>query len=83
MREKVISILKESNGYISGEEISKDLNISRAAIWKHMQELRDIGYEIVAVPHLGYQLISLPDKLFADEIQFDLKTKILLQLLIF
>ena len=42
-----------------------------------MQELREDGYDIVAVPHLGYRLISSPDKLLPAEIQFELGTKIL------
>ncbi len=78
MQEHIIQCLKKSRGtYVSGEEISRSANISRAAIWKYMQELRRDGYEIEAVPHLGYQLVSVPDKLLAHEIQFDLKTKIL------
>jgi BirA family biotin operon repressor/biotin-[acetyl-CoA-carboxylase] ligase len=76
MQEHIIQCLKKSKGYLSGEEISRSANISRAAIWKYMQELRKDGYEIEAVPHLGYQLVSVPDKLLAHEIQFDLKTKI-------
>jgi BirA family transcriptional regulator, biotin operon repressor / biotin---[acetyl-CoA-carboxylase] ligase len=76
MQEHIIQCLKKSKGgYLSGEEISRSANISRAAIWKYMQELRKDGYEIEAVPHLGYQLVSVPDKLLAHEIQFELKTK--------
>ena len=63
MQERIIQFLKESDGYISGEEISQRLKMSRAAIWKHMQELRAQGYEIAAVPHLGYQLVTCPEKL--------------------
>ncbi len=77
MQERIIEFLKQSEGYLSGEEISQRLNISRAAIWKHMQELRSQGYDIAAVPHLGYQLVGSPDKLLAREIQFGLNTKII------
>ncbi|MBF0570838.1 MAG: biotin--[acetyl-CoA-carboxylase] ligase [Candidatus Omnitrophica bacterium] len=77
MQEKIIQFLKESDGYISGEEISQRLNMSRAAIWKYMQELRSQGYEIAAVPHLGYQLVMCPDKLLSYEIQAGLNTKII------
>ncbi len=75
MQERIIQFLKESDGYISGEEISQRLKISRAAIWKHMQELRSQGYEIAAVPHLGYQLVMCPDKLLSYVIQHGLNTK--------
>ncbi|HQP10685.1 MAG TPA: biotin--[acetyl-CoA-carboxylase] ligase [Candidatus Omnitrophota bacterium] len=77
MRAKIIHFLKTAEGYISGEEISHHLKISRAGIWKYIQDLRDEGYDIVAVPHLGYRLVSSPDKLFPSEIQSGLGTKIL------
>ena len=77
MQDQIIHFLKKSDGYLSGEEISRQLNISRAGIWKYMQELRNDGYDIVAVPHLGYRLVSSPDKLIPREIQFDLLAKIL------
>ena len=77
MQEKIIQILRQNENYLSGEEISRSLNISRAAIWKHMQELKRNGYDIAAVPHLGYRLVASPDKLFPGEIQFELGTKIL------
>ena len=77
MQERIIQFLKESDGYISGEEMSQRLKMSRAAIWKHMQELRAQGYEIAAVPHLGYQLVMCPDKLLGYEIQSGLNTKII------
>ena len=77
MKTKIIHFLKEAQGYLSGEEISHDLRISRAGIWKYMQELRKEGYDIVAVPHLGYRLVSCPDKLLPFEIQSGLKTKTL------
>lgn len=75
MQERIIAFLKKTEGYLSGEEISRHLKISRAGIWKYMQELRLGGYEIAAVPHLGYHLVSSPDKLFPCEIQYGLKTK--------
>lgn len=77
IQEKIVEFLKKADGYLSGEEISESLKISRSAIWKYIQELRENGYEIVAVPHLGYRLDSLPDKLFPSEIQFNLHTKVL------
>jgi BirA family biotin operon repressor/biotin-[acetyl-CoA-carboxylase] ligase len=77
MKTKIVHFLKQAQGYLSGEEISRDLKISRAGIWKYMQELRKEGYDIVAVPHLGYRLISCPDKLLPSEIQSGLGTKAL------
>ena len=75
MQEKILEFLKEKQSYVSGEELSSHLKISRQALWKHIQELREAGYEILAVPHLGYRLVSLPDRLFPFEISHNLDTK--------
>lgn len=77
MRDKVLDFLKKASGYISGEEISRRLQVSRQALWKHIQELKEAGYDIVAVPHLGYRLDSSPDRLFPAELSHGLNTKIL------
>ncbi|MBL7081395.1 MAG: biotin--[acetyl-CoA-carboxylase] ligase [Candidatus Omnitrophica bacterium] len=66
---------RRSEQFISGEELSHHLGITRTAVWKHIESLRDLGYHVLAVPHLGYRLTSLPDRLFPWEIQYNLKTK--------
>ena len=77
MDTKILDLFKKHrNEYLSGEEMSRKLKVSRAAIWKHIEKLREIGYDIEAVPHLGYKLKSVPDKMIPDEIQYGLKTKI-------
>lgn len=75
MQDKILEFLRRKQAYASGEEISHRLGISRQALWKHIQELKDKGYDIVAVPHLGYQLLSLPDRLYPLEISCHLNTK--------
>lgn len=75
MQEKILDFLKRKSDYISGEEISSHLKISRQALWKHIQELKEVGYDIVAVPHLGYRLTSSPDRLFPQEVNYQLNTK--------
>ncbi|MFQ5586295.1 MAG: biotin--[acetyl-CoA-carboxylase] ligase [Thermodesulfobacteriota bacterium] len=42
--------------YLSGQELSDTLGISRAAVWKHISALRGMGYAIEAVPSKGYRL---------------------------
>ncbi len=76
MKDSIIAYLKKSDGYLSGEDISRQLKISRAGIWKNIEELRKDGYEIMAVPHLGYKLERVPDKLFAREITHNLGTRV-------
>ena len=74
MQEEIIHSLKKSPDYVSGEEISRDLNISRAGIWKHIEDFRRQGYEIAAIPRRGYRILSSPDKLLPWEIKFNLNT---------
>jgi BirA family biotin operon repressor/biotin-[acetyl-CoA-carboxylase] ligase len=75
MNERIIGFLKEKEGYVSGDTIAHRLGITRQGLWKHIQELKELGYDIVAVPHLGYRLESSPDRLFPHEITRDLNTK--------
>jgi BirA family biotin operon repressor/biotin-[acetyl-CoA-carboxylase] ligase len=66
---QILSALRSvENGGVSGAELSQKLGISRAAIWARIEELRRLGYEIVASPHLGYQLLNEPDLLLADDL---------------
>ncbi len=76
MKEEIIKLLKENeNHFISGEKISENLGITRAAIWKYMKAIKEDGYEIEAVSRKGYKLISSPDLLTLEEIQPSLNTK--------
>ncbi|PIQ88911.1 MAG: biotin--[acetyl-CoA-carboxylase] ligase [Candidatus Omnitrophica bacterium CG11_big_fil_rev_8_21_14_0_20_42_13] len=76
MARQILDFLRAKDGFVSGEDISRELSISRAAVWKHIANLRSIGYSIEAVPHLGYKLLSIPDKLLPEEVSHNLKTKI-------
>ena len=75
MQKRILEYLSNKNDYISGDAISARLGVSRQALWKHIQELRNLGYDIVAVPHLGYRIHSTPDRLFDFEVTRDLGTK--------
>jgi len=75
MKEKILEYLRKKHDYLSGDEISRHLGISRQGLWKHIQDLKDTGYDIVAVPHLGYRLESCPDRLFSFEVARGLNTK--------
>ncbi len=77
MDEKILAVFREKDENVSGEELSRLLGVSRSAIWKHIEKLRDEGYDIAAHPHLGYRLIGIPDKLLAAEIKWKLNTKFL------
>ena len=78
MDDKILNIFRSSNGeFISGEEIIENLKITRAAVWKHIEQLRKEGYEITGEPHVGYRLTGTPDKLLPEEILHGLGTKII------
>lgn len=72
---KVLRILKGSNGYISGEHISKVLGVSRVSIWKYISMLRRYGYTIESRQRRGYRLTGIPDRLLPWEIMDRLKGK--------
>lgn len=76
MRKKILELLRKSGAEpMSGEEISRQLDVSRTAIWKHIQTLKNEGYEIDSVPKKGYILKEAPNRLFPQEILSCLKTK--------
>ena len=71
-------MLKNSGSdFISGESIAGVLGISRTAVWKHIQKLRDSGYEIISRERHGYKLKDAPDLLLPSEVQIGLETKII------
>jgi BirA family biotin operon repressor/biotin-[acetyl-CoA-carboxylase] ligase len=72
----IIPILKEAQDFTSGQELSRRLGVTRAAVWKHIEELRAEGYEIEALPRRGYRLVAAPDRLSADEVKYHLDTKV-------
>ncbi len=75
-REAILRIFRQRAGeFVSGEEISQGLNVSRTAVWKQIRALRDLGYEIEAAPSRGYRLRVSPDTLIPAEIQADLGTR--------
>ena len=74
MKTKILQYLLDANDYVSGQEISNNLEVSRTAIWKHIKSLREDGYEIKSVTNKGYKLILEPDLLNESQLQYGLKT---------
>ncbi|MGA2544750.1 MAG: biotin--[acetyl-CoA-carboxylase] ligase [Verrucomicrobiota bacterium] len=71
----ILRALREpAGGSVSGAELSRQLGVSRAAIWTRIEALRGMGYDIEASPHLGYRLLSAPDLLHADDLHSRLGT---------
>lgn len=57
-KEKVLGVLLESGGFVSGETLAERLGISRNSVWKAVTSLRSDGFEIEAVTNKGYILSS-------------------------
>jgi len=76
-KNQLLAFLKESKGnWISGESISRSLSVSRAAIWKHIQKLREDGYLIESSPKKGYILKKTSPLLLTHEIREGLSTEV-------
>lgn len=70
--EQLLELLTERPGeYISGEEISRRLSVSRTAVWKGINRLKEQGYEFDSVTRRGYRIVRLPDRF--DEVSLRLQ----------
>ena len=73
---KVLSFLKSHKSeYLSGQDLSDVLKISRVAVWKHIKRIKELGYKIETKQKLGYKLIGNSELLLPWEITDGLKTK--------
>ncbi|MBO48949.1 MAG: biotin--[acetyl-CoA-carboxylase] ligase [Candidatus Nitrosopelagicus sp.] len=73
---KVLSFFQTHDSeYLSGEDLSDVLKISRVAVWKHIKKIQSLGYKIESKQKLGYRLINETEKLLPWEITKDLKTE--------
>lgn len=78
MENKILKLLKDNkDSYISGQDISNELGVSRTAIWKHITKLKEMGYEIDSISKKGYKLVESPDLLTYEEIKPYLSTKLI------
>lgn len=76
MDEEILKLLKNHpSDFISGQEISRQLKVTRTAVWKRINHLRKMGYEIEGETHSGYRLIRSPDLLIPSEVKPHLKTR--------
>lgn len=78
MKKTILEMLRSAGGkFVSGEIIAEKLEVSRTAIWKHIQSLRKRGYTISSSERLGYKLDETPDLLLPEIIQYGLQTEII------
>ncbi|NLV58213.1 MAG: biotin--[acetyl-CoA-carboxylase] ligase [Clostridiales bacterium] len=70
----LLSLLSHT-GYISGERLCESLGITRAAVWKRVEKLREEGYDINSAGKRGYRLVPRPDSLLPGYLAMDLSTQ--------
>jgi len=66
MKSRILENLRRKEGTVSGQVLSAQLGISRVSIWKHIQQLQALGYEILSSAK-GYRLKNSPDVPYAWE----------------
>lgn len=75
MKGEILKLLKGTDGYISGQELCERFRVSRTAVWKVINQLKEDGYEIEAVRNKGYHLRESSDVLTEAEILSILDTE--------
>lgn len=69
MKEEILRLLRSADGYISGQELCNRFGVSRTAVWKAINQLKEAGYEIEAQQNKGYRLVAAPDLMTEAEIK--------------
>ena len=77
MQKKIIELLTKTDGYVSGSEISEQLGVSRQAVWKAINNLKEQGYKFDSVTNRGYRLVAYPPHLNEPAIEKYLKTSVI------
>lgn len=80
---RILELLRRQEGFLSGEDIGRELSITRAAVWKGIKKLREEGYEIEAVTNRGYRLTNPETMYNKRELEQGLKTKTMGQTIYF
>lgn len=72
----ILTLLRNSADYVSGQQLCDQFGVSRTAVWKVINQLKEEGYQIESVPRKGYRLVESPaDILSKSEIASRLHTK--------
>lgn len=75
MKTEILKMLRETEGYVSGQELCNKFGVSRTAIWKVINQLKEQGYVIDSVQNKGYHITEAPDVMTEEELQSCRKTK--------
>ncbi len=72
---EILTILSNSDSYVSGQYLCEQLGVSRTAVWKVINRLKEEGYLIDSVSNKGYRLLSQPDVITNEAILSKMQTK--------
>lgn len=75
MKTEILKLLRETDGYISGQQISEQFGVSRTAVWKVIRQLQEDGYQVEAVRNKGYHIVDSPDVMTREELTSLMKTR--------
>nr|WP_294493924.1 biotin--[acetyl-CoA-carboxylase] ligase [uncultured Mediterraneibacter sp.] len=75
MKTEILKLLRETDGYVSGQQISGKFGVSRTAVWKVIRQLQDEGYQVEAVRNKGYRIVDSPDVITGEELASLMKTR--------
>ena len=75
---KVLNLLESHESeYLSGQDLSDVLKISRVAVWKHIKKIRSLGYRIDSKQKRGYKFVNRTEKLLPWEVNKKIKSKLI------
>lgn len=77
MQNKILDMLLSTDSYVSGQDISEKLGVSRQAIWKAITSLKNDGWQIESSTRKGYRIAELPKFLNKPALRRELKTGII------
>ena len=69
MKTEILKMLRETDDYVSGQQICGKLGVSRTAVWKVIRQLQEEGYQIEAVRNRGYRILDGPDVMTREELE--------------
>lgn len=75
LKAEILKMLRESDAYVSGQQICEKLGVTRTAVWKVINQLKEEGYQVEAVRNRGYHIIDSPDVITAEELASQIDTE--------
>ncbi|WP_046173699.1 biotin--[acetyl-CoA-carboxylase] ligase [Domibacillus indicus] len=75
VKHKLLEVFSKAGGdFVSGQALADSIGCSRTAVWKHIESLRQEGFELEAVRNKGYRITAKPDKVSENELLLGLET---------